>query len=243
MAIIDNFSKEQLEEIVNNSTSYKEVLQKLGYKTVGGNNNKTLKSRLEKYNINTSHFKRDSSKKIERTEENVFCINSTTSQAVLRRWFIKSNNIPYKCSICGINNWLGKDISLQLDHINGDNHDNRLENLRWLCPNCHSQTETFCGKQTKKNHTTKNGITKEKVQYYCIDCGKEITANSVRCVECARIARRTVERPDKEELRQILIQNSGNFVQVGRSFNVTDNTIRKWCVGYNLPSHSSDYKE
>ena len=56
-----------------------------------------------------------------------------------------------KCEKCGLTEWMGKPIVLQLDHINGDNRDNRIENLRLLCPNCHSQTETFCRKNRKKD--------------------------------------------------------------------------------------------
>ena len=59
---------------------------------------------------------------------------------------IKEGYIEYKCAICGIKDWLGQPLSLQLDHINGINDDHRLENLRLLCPNCHSQTDTYAGK-------------------------------------------------------------------------------------------------
>lgn len=59
--------------------------------------------------------------------------------------------LKYECAECAISQWRGKKLSLHLDHINGVNNDNRLENLRFLCPNCHSQTETYCGKANKKN--------------------------------------------------------------------------------------------
>ena len=64
----------------------------------------------------------------------------------LKKRLISENLIEKKCNCCGITNWMGKDITLQLDHINGINNDHRLENLQLLCPNCHSQTDTWCGK-------------------------------------------------------------------------------------------------
>lgn len=241
MAIIDSFSKEALERIVQESHSYKEVLQKIGYTTFGGRNTDTLKTRLNKYEIDVSHF--CIQKGTKRTEENVFCENSTASQSTLRKWFVKGQYVPYKCDCCGITEWQGKELSLQLDHINGDNHDNRLENLHWLCPNCHSQTDTFCGKGTKKNHITSNGVTKKEFkQNYCIECGKEISQAATWCPECAAKQRRIVERPNKEELLQLLLDNNGSFTEVGRMYGVGDNTIRKWCKNYELPTHSTDYK-
>lgn len=63
---------------------------------------------------------------------------------------IKANLIEYKCSCCGITEWNGKPLTLQLHHINGNNRDNRLENLTFLCPNCHSQTDNFSGKNAEK---------------------------------------------------------------------------------------------
>lgn len=233
-ALVDNFTKEDLEQIVKESYSYRDVIKKVGYTTVSGGNTKTVRSRIEKYGIDTSHFSNNGA--MIRTEENVFCKDSTASQKVLREWFKKGNYVPYKCDCCGITEWQGKELVLQLDHKNGNNHDNRLENLHWLCPNCHSQTDTFCGKQLKKEK-----IVKEKK--YCIDCGQEITSGAERCIKCASSARRVTERPSKEELYQFLVEHNGNFSAAGRNFgNVSDNAVRKWCDSYGLSKKSKDYK-
>ena len=148
-ALIDQYSKEELQQIVSQSTSLKEVIDKLGYATHSGSNNRTVKSRIEKYNIDISHFT-SVVNPIKRTEENVFIKNSTASQATLRRWFLKGKYVPYICSICGQKPiWQEKELTLILDHINGENHDDRLENLRWVCPNCNQQLDTTNGKNIK----------------------------------------------------------------------------------------------
>jgi 5-methylcytosine-specific restriction endonuclease McrA len=69
---------------------------------------------------------------------------------VLKSRLLKEKLIEYKCVKCGnTGEWQGEPLSLQLDHINGNNKDHRLENLRLLCPNCHSQTKTYSGKNSK----------------------------------------------------------------------------------------------
>lgn len=76
----------------------------------------------------------------------IFCEGSTVSRPALRsqaRLLI----LPYRCALCSNSGeWQGRPLTLQLDHTNGRYDDNRIENLRWLCPNCHSQTPTFAGR-------------------------------------------------------------------------------------------------
>lgn len=76
-------------------------------------------------------------------------LEKLTSRNGIKRRVIQDNLVVYECQIChNKGEHLGKPLSLHLDHINGDSKDNRLENLRFLCPNCHSQTDTYCGKNT-----------------------------------------------------------------------------------------------
>jgi len=68
------------------------------------------------------------------------------SRTSLKRRMIREGVVVATCAFCGISNWRGQPLSLELDHINGDKRNNRLDNLRLLCPNCHSQTETYSGR-------------------------------------------------------------------------------------------------
>lgn len=150
MAMVDNFSVEELQEIVSNSKNLQEVLKKLGYSSVSGANRKTVQSRLDKYHISTEHFNKGISRGIARTPENTFIKDSDATQATLRRLYLKGNYTPYVCSICGQKPfWNGKELSLTLDHIDGNNTNDVLENLRWVCPNCDRQLDTFGSKNRR----------------------------------------------------------------------------------------------
>lgn len=84
-----------------------------------------------------------------KTNEEVFVENSFYARHNLKKRIIQQNLIPYVCQHCyNTGSWNGKKLVLQLDHINGVNNDNRLQNLRFLCPNCHSQTDTFSCRKT-----------------------------------------------------------------------------------------------
>lgn len=234
MTIIDKYSEEELRQLVSESKTFRELSIKIGY-TPTGKTNQTIRSRLEKYNISTEHFTTVGATAISRNEENVFCKDSTATQAVLRRWYVKGNYSEYKCSICGLPPfWNNQELTLTLDHINGCNKDNRLENLRWVCPNCDRQLPTFAGKKSQEhqNLSKKNSI--------CKTCGTEISYGSDYCRECYGKSLRVVERPSPEILFEEL--RASNFSAVGRKYGVTDNTIRKWCKAYGMSTKSADYK-
>jgi len=77
-------------------------------------------------------------------------LSTTKSRAAVRRRLLNEGLLKNECSICGLHDWLGKAIVMQIDHINGVRDDHRLENLRMLCPNCHSQTPTYSGRNVKR---------------------------------------------------------------------------------------------
>ena len=154
---IYKLSDEQFVELLKKSSTISEVLFKLGY-TVKGNSwgYSQVKRRMDDLNLDYSIFKGKSAViKITKLnnvkKEDILKENCRHQRTVLRRYVIKNNLIPYKCAICGCTEWQGKTLSLELDHINGVNSDNRLENLRFLCPNCHSQTSTYGSRNQQLN--------------------------------------------------------------------------------------------
>ena len=229
MALIDKYSEQELRKIVNNSYSMKEVIDKLGYSTHSGNNHITVKKRLVKYNIDTSHFK--STSPVKRTNENVFINNSTASQHTLRQWYLKNNFSEYKCLICGLLPiWNDKELTLILDHINGEKRDDRLENLRWVCPNCNQQLDT-----TKKRISNKIRKKINVDKKYCKQCGIEISNNTKNnvCHKCFCVLKRKCTRPTRNELKE-LIRNS-TFRLIASRFGVSDKAVTEWCLQYKLP--------
>ena len=223
-------------QLIHESSSIKEVCQKLGYVNTGGGVNKLFVKRCQELNIDWQHSfnsARMSPRKL--TMDQVFCKDSTVSQSTLREWYKKGGYSEYHCAICGISEWNGKLLSLRLDHIDGNNHNNVLSNLRWLCPNCDSQQDTFCGRN----------IRKQIPPNFCIDCGKPIskegTKTVLRCIDCnAKHQRKVKNRPSKEDLYNQLCDSS--FVAVGKKYGVSDNAVRKWCRIYGLSDKASDYK-
>ena len=137
------YTKKQLEEAINNSSSISDVIKFLGLNKSSGTY-KTIRNKIELWGIKPRF-----AVKVNKTytHEDIFCDNSTYDRKDLRKKVIKENIIEYKCSECGIIDWNNRPLSLQLDHINGKNNDNRIINLRFLCPNCHSQTETWGNKK------------------------------------------------------------------------------------------------
>lgn len=141
---------EEFIKIVNESNSYSDCLRKLGLTPRGGSSSDILKQRIKELDLSTDHFgkigKKSPSARYDLDE--ILIENSPYHNiASLKQRLIKEGRLEYKCVSCGNEGiWLGKKLSLQLDHINGINDDHRIENLRFLCPNCHSQTNSFAGR-------------------------------------------------------------------------------------------------
>jgi hypothetical protein len=233
--IIWQFSKELIQENLDTSSSYDEFFKKINL-NVSKSLIKMLRYRTKIENI--SHEKFNNNVKKRRQEnisqgnkfkpipiENILVKNSTyTSSVNLKKKLLNLGLLKNECAICQINSWLDKPLVLQLDHINGKNNDNRITNLRLLCPNCHSQTENYAGKKKKNN--------KKRKLNYCIKCGISVN-NKVFCENCQNeisLKQRKVKRPDYEKL-MCDINNLG-YSATGRKYGVSDVTIKKWQKKY-----------
>lgn len=151
------YTKEVLQTIIPQCTSFRNMAIKLGLCGHGGSVD-GLKRKTIKYGLDYSHFAKrkawnKGSTSPYKKNANEILKKGYVQQAKRLRRALLEIGIQHKCSICGITKWMDKDIVLQIDHIDGDKSNNQYDNLRFLCPNCHSQTNTFCfiGRKHKHN--------------------------------------------------------------------------------------------
>lgn len=227
-SIIRQIPPNELAELFRASYSYSEVISKCGL-DVRSSYIKLLKKIVSSRSIDVSHFKlvgfAPNVSVLRVSNDEIFMENSKVKASTAKDRILSQKIIPTICAICGnTGEHHGKPLTLQLDHINGNNNDHRLLNLRFLCPNCHSQTETFTGR---------NQIKKVK---YCIDCGVEINKKSIRCGKCSSkltASSKIKFEVSKEELEKLMSELP--MTKIGKLFNVSDNSIRKRCIALGVP--------
>ena len=165
------YTKEILEILAKECSSLAQVLKKLGLKQTGGSQSH-IKRLMKMNDIDTSHFKGQRFNSGENykggcvrlTPQNLLIqrdvLDTPIKGSLLKRSLLEIGR-PNICAMCGMEPfWNGKELSFQVDHKNGNKNDNREDNLRLVCPNCHSQTENFGSKNKKKgdSYDLRNGL-------------------------------------------------------------------------------------
>jgi hypothetical protein len=246
---VPRYSESEAREAIASSLCYSEALQKLGLRPAGGNHRLFRKYVDEVWRIPTDHFDPNQrrSAKLKRSPpvplDQVLTSNSSYMRSALKRRLYETGLKDRRCELCGQGEkWRGMLISLILDHINGIPDDNRLENLRIVCPNCAATLETHCGRKNRL------------VERECALCGAVFVARVRKQRYCSRACgmrhsngrrmpkpmNRKVERPCYEQLMADVASMS--FLAIGRKYGVSDNAVRKWIRWYEYQREMDEWR-
>jgi hypothetical protein len=231
------FTEPQVREAVAESSNWTEVMRRLN-RCPTGNSRRTVMKYVRLWGISTTHFDPTASKRRARERRRIplgqiLVKGSTYSRRALKQRVYDAGIKERACELCGQGElWRGRRMSLILDHINGVRNDNRLENLRIVCPNCAATLETHCGRKLPRVRACMRCgggfIPRHSEHRYCsMACGG---GGSRPQTGVPAPERRRVERPPYEQLMREIEETS--YLAVGRKYGVSDNAIRKWVRFY-----------
>ncbi|TXS29879.1 HNH endonuclease [Streptomyces sp. ms191] len=151
------WTREVLEPVVAASTSVSDVLRRLGLDVVGGHH-ANISRRIKAYGIDTSHFRAPSrAPGVRGRPPEEILVEQAPGRRAERvssrrlKQALTARGVAERCALCGLPpTWLGEPLPLEVDHVDGDWRNNRIENLRLLCPNCHSTTDTYRGRGKRR---------------------------------------------------------------------------------------------
>jgi hypothetical protein len=232
---VPRYSEAELRAVVAQVTTLTEVLCHFGLRPAGGNF-RLLKRWLDEWGISTAHFEGTPPprRRAPVALEQVLVAGSSYPRTTLKRRLYAEGLKRRECEMCGQGErWQGARMSLILDHINGVADDNRLENLRIVCPNCDATLDTHCGRANRL-------IVEDQA---CLRCGALFTPAFPHQRYCSRACgsrydrkgvprpgARRVQRPPYERL--VAEVAARGWSAVGRKYGVSDNAVRKWVRAY-----------
>lgn len=222
----------QFQEIVNECNNLSEIIEKSGAR-VNGTTYRTLHKRIAKEKIDISHIpigpnanKGRKKGEWKRPIEYYLCRKRISSGINLKKRLIEEGLLKEECAVCKLKPmWNNEKLVLQLDHIDGDFINNTLENLRLICPNCHSQTKTFAGRNVKR----------DKLVNTCEKCFAPICQKAILCRTCnhEKMRKERVKFDiSREELKKL--SNTYSAYKIAEMFNVGQTTVLRRMKQYNL---------
>lgn len=231
--------KEEFRTLVESCQSTTEVLAHFELHNKG-NNYKTVKARIKEEGLQPTHlrFGRGSNKgrayggvKAAPLEQ-ILRENSSYSRSFLKKRLIQEGLLKQECALCGQGpEWKDRPLVLILDHVNGVFDDNRLENLRLLCPNCNSQTPTFAGRNAvtveQDGHILRVPRSQPLEPKYCASCGTRVVTGQL-CRPCNRLAQRVpIPEISDEKLARLVWEKP--MTQIAAECGLSDRAIKKRC--------------
>lgn len=254
-----DYTPAELQKLLDESNSYADVLRKINLNPKGGNP-QTLKKIIAEYNLDVSKLNENrhnlyiacaehtaKSRKIYVLEDILNGKYPNYQSGKLLKRLVANGYKEKKCERCGIVTWMGKEITFQLHHKDGNHENNHLENLEILCPNCHSQTGNFAGKATKnkqlkskqskqsKCQTIQYGISEDGQRFYdgygyykilCPICKEHFMNKSAKMCNQCRNKERNIPQVSKEELLKIMKTNS--YSSAADLLGVDRKTVSRW---------------
>lgn len=155
----------------------------------------------------------------------------------LKKRLVQELGWELRCKECGITEWNGKPAPIQLDHINGISNDHRLENLRFLCCNCHAQTQTYAGRNRNKSERPTIVCVAQDFETPCLVCQK-MTITEYCSIRCTNVGHRKCKL-DAKGILDILVGNDFNMSKTSREIGISTTAIKKRLLKAGLGSRSS----
>lgn len=258
-----NYDVEQVKEAAKISINIRELLINLNM-SASGNAYYIIKRFVAENNIDISHFLGQASNRgkvfgPKRSIQDYLENKAPIGSHALKLKLIASGIFEHKCYRCGLYEWQGEKIPLELDHINGDHFDNTLSNITLLCPNCHSLTPTYRGKNVKRGgeEKVKDKVIRQRTQErvyvdgefcelvlpkVCKKCGELFRATNNKQVYCGYACSQSASRKfeiSKEELEKLVWEMP--TTKIALMFGVSDNAVSKRCEMFGISKPPRGY--